>query len=261
MSDNEFLQGVDDPHPFDELAVALATSAARYVAILSPTLDHLAFDNEELASALSALARGSRQTQVRILVANSSALVSRGHRLLNLARRIPSSVLIRRLDDHPDWNGQTLVIRDRDGVLYKPGGSGNDGFYEPSSRAAVRQHLELFDELWSGRVVSDNVLSNEIKQARAVLGDDGERQDFIKTVRGRGYQFVGDVQEIDPEAGSATTPPQDADASQAPANTSSTWQKPILALVALLCAVLLTIFWLGLACLSRIPVGVHGLVW
>ena len=159
MSNNEFLLGVDYPHPFDELAVALATSAARYVAILSPTLDHAAFDHEELASALSALARGSRQTQVRILVANSSALVSRGHRLLNLARRIPSSVLIRRLDDHPDWNGQTLVIRDRDGVLYKPGGSGNDGFYEPSSRASTERHLELFNELWRHSVQDPNLRS------------------------------------------------------------------------------------------------------
>jgi hypothetical protein len=40
------------------------------------------------------------------------------------------------------------VIRDRDGVLYKPGGSDHDGFYEPDSRASTQGHLELFDELW-----------------------------------------------------------------------------------------------------------------
>ncbi len=56
---------------------------------------------------------------------------------------------------------------------------------------------QLFDELWPGRVVSDNVLSNDVKLARAALGDDGTRQKFIRTVRGRGYQFVGDVVEID----------------------------------------------------------------
>ena len=62
---------------------------------------------------------------------------------------------------------------------------------------------ELFDELWSGRVVSDNVLSNEVKLARAVLGDDGEQQKYIKTIRGRGYQFVGEVREIQPAPGRA----------------------------------------------------------
>ena len=41
-----------------------------------------------------------------------------------------------------------VVIRDHDGVLYKPAGSDHDGFYEPDSRASTRKHLELFEELW-----------------------------------------------------------------------------------------------------------------
>ena len=52
---NEFLAGVGYPHPFDELAVELCSSAARQVCILSPGLDHSAFDNEALAEALAAL--------------------------------------------------------------------------------------------------------------------------------------------------------------------------------------------------------------
>lgn len=60
-----------------------------------------------------------------------------------------------------------------------------------------REHLvsrqQLFDDLWPRRVVSDATLSNHIRAARAVLGDDGERQAIIKTVRGRGYQFVAEL--------------------------------------------------------------------
>ncbi|MEM9335544.1 MAG: tetratricopeptide repeat protein [Pseudomonadota bacterium] len=52
---------------------------------------------------------------------------------------------------------------------------------------------ELLKAVWHGRMVSDAVLSNEIKHARAVLGDDGRRQSIIRTVRGRGYQFIGEV--------------------------------------------------------------------
>jgi len=148
MSNDEFISGVEYPHPFDELAAELCTGASRYVCILSPALDHEAFDNEPLAKALSALARDSRQTQVRILISDARKLVGRGHRLLQLARRLPSNVLIQRLAEHPDWNGETIVIRDRDGVLYKPGGSDHEGFYEPDSRASTRKHLELFEELW-----------------------------------------------------------------------------------------------------------------
>ena len=60
-------------------------------------------------------------------------------------------------------------------------------------RDAVITRDELFSQIWKGRTVSDTTLSNHIKSARKVLGDDGELQKVIKTVRGRGYQFIGDV--------------------------------------------------------------------
>jgi hypothetical protein len=148
MSNNEFVTGIEYPRPFDEYAVSLCENASRYVCILSPQLDHAAFDNSALVDALSALARRSRQTQVRILISDSRALVGRGHQLLQLARRLPSTVHIRKLAEHPSWNNETIVIRDRDGVLYKPGGSDHEAFYEPNSRASTLRHLELFDELW-----------------------------------------------------------------------------------------------------------------
>lgn len=152
MSDNElsleFITGVAYPTPFDRYTVALCESAMRHLAIQSPQLDHAAFDNSALVEAISALARRSRQAQVRILVSDARSLVTRGHKLLQLARRLPSVVHIRKLAEHPQWNNETIVIRDRDGVLFKPGGSDHDAFYEPDSRASTVRHLELFDELW-----------------------------------------------------------------------------------------------------------------
>ena len=143
-----FLTEVKYPHPFDDLAVELCQGAARNICVLSPGLDHAAFDNSGLADAVSTLARRGSQSQVRILISDSRSLVGRGHRLLQLARRLPSIVHLQKLDEHPDWNGQTIVIRDRDGVLYKPGGSNHEGFYEPNSRASAQRHLDLFEELW-----------------------------------------------------------------------------------------------------------------
>lgn len=152
MSDNElsleFTTGVAYPTPFDRYTVALCESAMRHLAIQSPQLDHAAFDTSALADAISALARRSRQAQVRILINDPRPLVTRGHKLLQLARRLPSVVHIRKLEEHPQWNNETIVVRDRDGVLYKPGGSDHDAFYEPDSRASTVRHLELFDELW-----------------------------------------------------------------------------------------------------------------
>jgi hypothetical protein len=148
MSDNEFTTGIDYPCPFDRYTTVLCESASRHVCIQSPGLDYAAFDNAELVDALSALVRRSRQAEVRILINDARAILGRGHRLLQLARRLPSTVRIRKLSDHPQWNNETVVIRDRDGVLYKPGGSDHDAFFEPASRASALRHLELFNELW-----------------------------------------------------------------------------------------------------------------
>lgn len=46
------------------------------------------------------------------------------------------------------------------------------------------------------RAVSDATLSSRIKAARYILGDDGSAQQLICTVHGRGFRFVGKVEEL-----------------------------------------------------------------
>jgi DNA-binding winged helix-turn-helix (wHTH) protein/TolB-like protein/Tfp pilus assembly protein PilF len=60
-------------------------------------------------------------------------------------------------------------------------------------RDRVLSREELFREVWDGREVSDATLSNHVKSARKILGDSGELQQTILTIRGRGYQFVAPV--------------------------------------------------------------------
>lgn len=74
-------------------------------------------------------------------------------------------------------------------------------------RDRVLSREELFREVWDGREVSDATLSNHVKGARKVLGDSGELQQTILTIRGRGYQFIAPVTLI-PES----VIPQDAGA-------------------------------------------------
>jgi len=68
-------------------------------------------------------------------------------------------------------------------------------------RERVLSREELFREVWDGREVSDATLSNHVKSARRILGDSGELQKTILTVRGRGYQFVAPVTVIPEDAG------------------------------------------------------------
>ena len=52
---------------------------------------------------------------------------------------------------------------------------------------------ELLAHIWQGRVVSDTSINNNIKSARKVLGDDGTKQQVIKTIHSRGYQWVARI--------------------------------------------------------------------
>ncbi len=64
---------------------------------------------------------------------------------------------------------------------------------------------EIVDQVWQGRAVSDATISSCIKSARRALGDDGDSQSYIRTVRGRGFEFTGAVSHS--EIGVGDTPP------------------------------------------------------
>jgi DNA-binding winged helix-turn-helix (wHTH) protein/TolB-like protein/Tfp pilus assembly protein PilF len=73
-------------------------------------------------------------------------------------------------------------------------------------RDRVLSREELFREVWDGREVSDATLSNHVKSARKILGDSGEQQKTILTIRGRGYQFIAAVTVIPEDAVPAAKP-------------------------------------------------------
>ena len=80
-----------------------------------------------------------------------------------------------------------LLVRERDRVVTKE---------------------ELLDTVWGDRFVSESALTSRIKAARQAIGDDGKAQRLVRTVHGRGYQFVADVTELDehPSPSSTTDP-------------------------------------------------------
>ncbi|MEO1058497.1 MAG: winged helix-turn-helix domain-containing protein [Actinomycetota bacterium] len=51
---------------------------------------------------------------------------------------------------------------------------------------------ELMDEVWGTRFVTAAAVSSRIRSARAAAGDDGKRQAVIRTVHGRGFEFVAE---------------------------------------------------------------------
>lgn len=76
--------------------------------------------------------------------------------------------------------------------------------YLATNRHRVVTKIELFDEVWGSRYVSESALTTRIKTIRAALGDSGRAQHTVRTAHGRGYQFVAEVTE---QPTPPTTPP------------------------------------------------------
>jgi TolB-like protein len=52
---------------------------------------------------------------------------------------------------------------------------------------------EMIATIWGGRFVSDAAVATVLKSVRRALGDSGETERFIRTVRGMGHRFVAPV--------------------------------------------------------------------
>ena len=62
------------------------------------------------------------------------------------------------------------------------------------NRGRMVPKIEINEKVWKGRVVSEASLSSRIKTARHLLGDNGRKQLYIKTIHKKGFTFVGEVE-------------------------------------------------------------------
>ncbi len=53
---------------------------------------------------------------------------------------------------------------------------------------------DLISVVWKGRIVSDATVSTCVKNARKALGDSGDSQRYISTIRSRGFRFNAEVE-------------------------------------------------------------------
>lgn len=67
---------------------------------------------------------------------------------------------------------------------------------------------DLVAAVWHGSAVSDASISSRIRSARQAVGDDGVHQSVIRTVHGRGFRFVADLNDTGAQV--ASTPDRQA---------------------------------------------------
>ena len=139
------LEGLD---ALREHSVRLISQARQQICIQTPDLEGPLYDQANVEAAFKHLLLGNPRHQVRILLGDSTLALRQGHRLVALAQRLTSNLLIRRppLEQRPD--GACLLVDDL-ALLRRTNVAVPNGFVRYGDRAAVKVQRQEFDRLWS----------------------------------------------------------------------------------------------------------------
>lgn len=121
----------------------------RQLMLVSQQLDPLLFDRADVVDAISRFARDTRQARMQILIADSSLIVARGHRLAELARRLDSRIEIRRMPDDPAFRERSFAVWDGTGWWLMPDFRDYQAmrnFHDPVAAARLG---EEFQRMWA----------------------------------------------------------------------------------------------------------------
>ena len=72
--------------------------------------------------------------------------------------------------------------------------------YLMDHQGRVVEKQELFERVWKEQFVTDNALTQVIKEIRQAIGDDASMPRYVETVHRRGYRFIYPVEEPEPRA-------------------------------------------------------------
>lgn len=135
-------------HDRAAVSLELARQSRRNLRLLSHTLDNELFDNNEFADAISQLARASRFSEIRLLVVDVKPIVERGHRLLDLCRRLSTTLHIRRADCEPEDIRENFIVADDRAVLCYALREPEKAWADFNNRPLAEDYTAQFDELW-----------------------------------------------------------------------------------------------------------------
>ncbi len=131
-----------------DIALSLATQAEKFLCILTRDLEPAVYNTAEFTEAVARLAARSRNSMIRILLHDSSGVVRRTHRLVDLSQRLSSSIQIRQPHEEHRGITQAFLVADDSGYMRRVIANRYEGtanFHDP---AVARELMQLFERMW-----------------------------------------------------------------------------------------------------------------
>lgn len=144
----EYKQVLDGEEAFKEAADTLIEHCEKQLCLFTYDLDHKLFDNLQWIESVSQRLRKHPSHSFRILVHDSYRAEKMGHRLVDLARRLPSYVQIRKIPRDYGENKESFLIADGMHILYRKYYEDYRGFLHIKAIPLAQQKQSYFDEVW-----------------------------------------------------------------------------------------------------------------
>lgn len=136
------------PSEIAPLMTRFAADGLRSIDIFTDQLSPAVYDDPDLIAAISAIARRSKQSQVRVLVRNPAPLYGCGRPLLNLIQRLPSRGQIRAYSEGAKDRHLGFFCVDRKHLVYFSNEPEWKGFAKYNAKAESIHILNEFEHLW-----------------------------------------------------------------------------------------------------------------
>lgn len=135
-------------------AVEVGTAAKRALRMLTYDLEPQIYGEPDFIEVVRGVATSGRFASVRVLVQDSARAVRDGHRLVELARRLPSFIEMR--TPHADHRNliEAYLVADERALLYRKQADRYEGFVDVDDPLQARRLVREFDQVW-GRAAPD----------------------------------------------------------------------------------------------------------
>lgn len=139
------------------MMLALAQQGRRTLDLVTRHLDPPLLDREDFVDAVKAIALGSKYAEIRILLLDPGPVVSRGHRLIQLAQRLSSFVQLRvPSPEHKEFNEAWLVV-DKRAYAHRRFSDRFEATVNFNDPRLASQLGNRFDEIWQRATPDPNL--------------------------------------------------------------------------------------------------------
>ena len=128
--------------------LALATQATRSLHIFSHQLDRRVYDQKPFLETITQLVLRSPQCKVLLLVRDTHDMLHNGHRLIDVIRRVPSRMQLRKVHEDHLKTTEEFVVADETGLLLRRIAGRYEGSVNFNARKAARERINFFNEVW-----------------------------------------------------------------------------------------------------------------